>query len=85
MNPSRGIIKSTEKILKFKKYAKKLICAKCKKEIKKGSYFVIEGKYPGRFSIAWNTYWLSLCTTAIKPAGPEVFGRIYHKKCYIKK
>jgi hypothetical protein len=52
------------------------ICSKCKKEIEWGDLFILEGKYPSKFS-----KWLK--PTFLNGVEFNWYGNVYHKECYI--
>ena len=52
-------------------------CEFCGKEIIKDEEFVIVGKYPGIGRIWFRS-------AVVRWAPPEIYGKIYHKTCYLK-
>ncbi len=50
-------------------------CCYCIKKIGKGQDFVLEGQYPGlAIKLGFAPLW----------SGPEWFGFVYHRKCFLK-
>ena len=57
-------------------------CEFCKKKINNNEEFVLEGEYPA----GWNRYWTAFgLWVGMGSAGPEAYGKIFHKNCYLKK
>jgi hypothetical protein len=52
-------------------------CSYCHKEIKKDDEFVLVGKYPSTLDK------LQTHPPSISSRGPEHFGIIYHKSCFV--
>ncbi len=53
------------------------ICFKCKKEIKPGELFILDGKYPSGFSQWFKPAFLNYVNL-------KWYGNLYHKECYNK-
>ena len=55
-------------------------CQYCHKEIKKDAEFIVVGKYPSTMD-KWRE---KVSLSNIPFLGPETFGTIYHKSCYLE-
>jgi hypothetical protein len=55
-------------------------CKYCKRELRKGEGFILEGNYPGagRRYVEW-FFW------SVFLFGLDTYGDLYHKACYLKK